>query len=87
MDDDFPYELTVHARDAVRERDIPLHWIERTIESPEQVELDRRFPDVRHALRRIPEYGNRVLRVVYVSTENPYRIVTIFFDRRVKELT
>lgn len=39
-------------------------------------------PALRHALARIPERGNRVLRVVYNVDVNPPRVVTAYFDRR-----
>ena len=34
-----------------------------------------------HALGRIPEHGDSVLRVVYNKTVKPWRIVTVYFDR------
>jgi hypothetical protein len=44
-------------------------------------EPDREDPELRHALARIPEYGDRVLRVVYNQTTVPWRIITVYFDR------
>ena len=35
-----------------------------------------------HRLARIPEWGNRVLRVIVNGKSVPPRIVTAFFDRR-----
>jgi hypothetical protein len=40
------------------------------------------MPELRHALAHIPEYGGRVLRVVYNRTTIPWRIVTAYFDRK-----
>jgi len=37
---------------------------------------------LRHALARIAERGDRVLRVVYNASVNPPRVVTAYFDRR-----
>ncbi len=37
-----------------------------------------------HALRAIPEFGDRVLRVIYNRTKHPPHIVTAFFDRSMK---
>ncbi|EAZ93103.1 DUF4258 domain-containing protein [Crocosphaera chwakensis] len=34
--------------------------------------------------RSIPEFGNRVLRVVYKPTENPIKVITVHFDRSMK---
>jgi len=49
--------------------------------------LNSRQPDARdekltHLLRRIPEHGNRMLRLVIDSTQNPTRVITLFFDRK-----
>jgi hypothetical protein len=35
-----------------------------------------------HALAKIPECGDRVLRVVYNAYVDPLRVVTAYFDRR-----
>lgn len=48
---------------------------------PQRVEQDREDSELRHALARIPEYGDRVLRVVYNETTVPWRIITVYFDR------
>ena len=53
----------------LRERGIEEEWIGRTLASPEANEPDRRHPERRCALRRIPEFGDRWLRVVYVEDE------------------
>lgn len=37
-----------------------------------------------HAMARIPEYGDRVLRVIYNHAASPEHIITAFFDRRMK---
>jgi hypothetical protein len=34
-----------------------------------------------HAFRRIPEFGNRVLSVVYNQTKERPHIATVYFDR------
>ena len=39
--------------------------------------MERRF-------RRIPEFGGRVLRVAVNTTVEPNRIVSVFFDRKMK---
>lgn len=76
------FVLTEHARGQIEDREIPLEWVERTLLNPQLTELDRDDSDLRHALARVPEFGNRVLRVVYNHTVTPPRIVTVFFDRR-----
>ena len=82
--ENFPYELTIHAREQIVERDISLEWIKRVLDSPALTEPHKTDPELRHALGVIPEYGNRVLRVVYNYTTDPWRVVTVHFDRRMK---
>jgi uncharacterized DUF497 family protein len=76
------YELTEHARDALEKRKIELAWVERVFDTPEVTEADPVDPDLEHRLARIPEWGNRVLRVIINEKTVPPRIVTAFFDRR-----
>jgi hypothetical protein len=49
---------------------------------PHRVEPDAADRSLTHALVAIEEYGGRVLRVVYDAEAEPWRIVTVFFDRR-----
>ena len=56
--------------------------LELALTRPERTEADRFDASLVHALRRIPEYGDRVLRVVYNPSHNPPRVVTMHFDRR-----
>lgn len=79
--DDFPYQLTAHAAQAISERKILLEWIARTVQAPQRTEPHESDPTLRYALARIPEYGDRVLRVVYNETTEPWRIVMAYFDR------
>lgn len=74
-------ELTRHAEDMLSERSINADWVTETVRNPEIVETDPSRPDVTRAYRRIPQRDGRVLRVVYVATEEIVRIVTAFFDR------
>jgi hypothetical protein len=76
------YELTEHARDALEKRHISLAWVESAFNAPEATEADPVNPDLEHRLARIPEWGNRVLRVRVNGKTTPPRIVTAFFDRR-----
>ena len=57
-------QLTRHARAMLAERRIEVAWVERTVGVPEAIEQDRVNLRLDHCLRRIPEYGNRVWRVV-----------------------
>jgi hypothetical protein len=72
------YVLTDHARDALDRRQIPVAWLEQSLTMPEAAKADPVDPDLEHRLPRIPEFGNRVLRVIVT----PPHVVTVFFDRR-----
>jgi uncharacterized protein DUF4258 len=76
------FELTAHAAAAIKARGIDPAWIGRVISGPERVERHAIDPTLRHALARIPERSDRVLRVVYNANVNPPRVVTAYFDRR-----
>lgn len=81
MQDKMRYELTAHAATVMAERKIPAAWVERVLQSPERTEPDRVDPELRHAMGVITEQDDRILRVVYNVAVNPWRIVTVYFDR------
>jgi hypothetical protein len=56
-------EFTKHALHALQERAISIEWVERTVGEPELRESDANDPLVERFYRRIPENGNRTLRV------------------------
>ncbi len=59
------YELSAHAVTVMAEREILEMWVARVLTSPERTEPDATDPLLRHALGRIPDRDDRVLRVVY----------------------
>jgi hypothetical protein len=78
------YALTKHAEKVLAEREIAAEWMERTLSSPELVLPDPDDATVECRFRRIPEFGGRVLRVAVNTTVEPNRIVSVFFDRKMK---
>ena len=78
------YELTIHAKKALAERDISVDWLERTLTAPELVVPDPDDAEVERRYRKIPEFGGRVLRVAVNTTVEPMRVVSVFFDRQMK---
>ena len=78
------YELTLHAKVALAEREIALEWMERTLAAPELRLPDPDDATVERRDRRIPEHGGRVLRVAVNITVEPERVVSVFFDRKMK---
>ena len=75
------YELTAHARTVLSERGIPIEWMERVLANPQRTERDGGDPQLQHAIGRIPEHGDRHLRVIYNENSAPWRVVTVYFDR------
>lgn len=82
MSEERRYILTAHAATVMAERGIEDAWVERILMEPERVEVDRYDSRLRHALGRVAERGERVLRVVYDPEREPWWVVTVYFDRR-----
>jgi Domain of unknown function (DUF4258) len=76
-----PFVLTTHAALVTAERGIGLDWLELALASPDRIEPDRNDPFLCHALKSVPEFGGRTLRVVYDGSTTPWRVVTAYFDR------
>jgi hypothetical protein len=55
-----------------------------TLSAPQKIELDSKDPDLRHALLTINDYDSRVLRVIYNVKVNPNRVVSVYFDRKMR---
>lgn len=78
------YTLTKHAQFQIQERKLKTNWIQETLNNPDQtIPLADEHGNT-HYLKQIEEFGNRYLRVVVNQTVEPNRIVTLFFDRRIK---
>jgi Domain of unknown function (DUF4258) len=73
--------LTAHAEDMLVEREIDRSWVEATILNPAALEADPSQTGAFRAFRRIPERGDRYLRVVYIREADRIRVITAFFDR------
>lgn len=79
------YRLTEHARESLRKRpSIRVEWVERVLQQPERVEPDGVDPELEHRLGRIQESEGRVLRVIVKKGTNPLRIITVYFDRKMR---
>lgn len=75
---------TQHALRALLEREIPEEWVERTVRGPALVTPDSDDPEVERFYRSIPENDDRVLRVAVNTRATPRRVITVFFDRRMR---
>ena len=76
-----PFQLSDHAKKVIEERNINLKWIEYVLSNPLKRIPDSDDPELEHAIQKIKEYDNRVLRVIYNKKVSPKRIVTAYFDR------
>ena len=80
------FTLSQHADDELQKAgrsQIKLEWIQRALNNPDYSDRDDRTKTIR-VWKRIPEYENRALRVVYNPDTEPIIVVTVFFDRRYK---
>ena len=59
-------------------------WVEWVVAEPALREPDLDDPEVERFFRRIPEQGERVLRVAVNTRVAPWRVVSVFFDRNMK---
>jgi hypothetical protein len=78
------YELTQHAADVLDERRISVAWMERVFASPTLIQPSLTDPDLENRFGKIVEFGDRVLRVVVNTQVVPERVVSVYFDRRMK---
>ena len=77
-------DYSEHARLAMARRAIPVEWVERTLTNPALRVRDPDDPELEQFFQRIPEFGDRVLRVVVNTTIAHWRVVSVYFDRRMR---
>jgi len=77
-------EFTEHAKQVIKEREIQPEWIQLVLTNPEKIEPDKEDNALEHTLAKIPEFGNRVLRVIYNKKASPLKIITVYFDRTMR---
>jgi uncharacterized DUF497 family protein len=68
----------------IEERQIQLEWLERTLAKPGLIEPDAADSALESRFAKIPEFGDRVLRVVVNTQVVPERVVSVYFDRKMK---
>lgn len=79
------YVLTEHAKESLQRRtNIRLQWLEQAITSPHRIEKDVVDSELTHYLYRVDEFEGRVLRVIVNSSVEPLRVITVFFDRNMR---
>ena len=78
------YVLSNHAQNRILERGIQEKWIEETLSAPQKTGIDSRDSSINIVWKKIPEYGNRVLKVCYNPSTNPVVVITAYFDRSMR---
>lgn len=76
------YTFSKHASDMLEERNISEDWIWRVINESQNTFTSE--DGNLHFTKAISENENRVLHVVVNPTVSPKRIITLFFDRRLR---
>lgn len=77
------YQYSLHSLEQLIERGINKEWVELTLQNPDNI-IEFSDEEV-HFIKKIEEYNNRYLRVIVNTKKNPKNIITMFFDRRLKE--
>ncbi|HQY95144.1 MAG: DUF4258 domain-containing protein [Caldilinea sp.] len=79
------FEFSAHTKEMLKERNLAEEWVWRTLDAPDK---KWRGDDGNvHYTKRIHERDGRVLRVVVNADVQPNRVVTVFFDRRLRQKT
>jgi transposase len=66
------------------ERGIEREWVSLAVQHPDRTE--EKDDGTRHYIKRMAENGNRWLRVIVNVNEVPEKLVTVFFDRRLRRV-
>ncbi|MCX9013854.1 MAG: DUF4258 domain-containing protein [Candidatus Methanoperedens sp.] len=74
-------KFTKHAEDMLIERKFTKEYIISVIESPDWKENDEHENGIWHVFKKI---GEKVLRVVIKGREETYIVVTMFYDKRLR---
>lgn len=80
-------KLTLHAEAKMIERAIEFAWVVRAVRAPDWITDDPSSPGLQRRFAAVPEFGDRILRVVCFEADNELRIVTALFDRNAKRPT
>ena len=73
--------FTRHAEDMLKERKFAKEEIISVIRNPDWRENDEQEMEIWHAFKRV---GKKVLRVVIKGQKEPYTVITMFYDKRLR---
>lgn len=79
-----PFTFSKHALKVLELREIRPEWVARALFAPERRVRDPRHADVERFYSRVPENDGRVLRVAVNTATDPWRVVTVFYDRSMR---
>lgn len=77
------FEMSSHAREMLKERNIAEEWVWRALQHPDKTKLGE--DGNRHLFKSIRERNGKMLHVVVNPLVQPIRVITVFFDRRASE--
>ena len=77
--------LSEHASIQLPDRKLRPEWVVYVLSNPEFVRSDWRHPGVKLAFARVPEFGNRWMRVAFAEREKGRIIITAMFDRKAEK--
>lgn len=75
---------SIHFEEMLNEIRISIEWVNQVLDSPDKVEV--KDDGTVHYLKKITQYNHRWLRVVVNETITPNKLVTVFFDRRLRRI-
>ncbi|MBE9069830.1 DUF4258 domain-containing protein [Leptolyngbya cf. ectocarpi LEGE 11479] len=78
------FVLSQHAHYQIQERNIQLGWIDTALSNPDRLLTNADAHSNTHYLKQIEDFGNRWLRVIVNPNVDPKRVITVFFDRKIK---
>jgi len=73
--------FTRHAEDMLKERKFTKEEIISIISNPDWRQNDEQETDVWNAFKKV---GDKVLRIVAKGREEPYTVITMFYDKRLR---
>ena len=76
------YELSAHTQYMLKEREIPEEQVWRTIDNSDWKDIGE--DNNIHYFKCITEHEGQILHVIVNHHVSPKKIVTVFFDRRVR---
>jgi len=76
-----PIVLSHHALEMIATRRLRDEWVFLAVGNPDRSAPDPLRPGIMLAWRRVPEFGDRALRVAYRTNSDHILVVTAFFDR------